>query len=231
MGKESVKYSRQNPSARYRRLVELYREMHVRGELIRGIAPEHTFPGSSLVPQAHHIRRLVAQTESRSILDYGCGKGTQYRPMPLAPNGPERGPERWESMQEYWNVERIECYDAAYLPFSRLPSGRFDGVICTDVLEHCPEDDLAWIVGELFGFAVRFVFASVACHPAVKRLPNGENAHCTVRPPEFWQEVFANVAARRSELLWEVRAYTKGQEADVRLGNTTSTELAPVARA
>jgi 2-polyprenyl-3-methyl-5-hydroxy-6-metoxy-1,4-benzoquinol methylase len=227
MGKESVKYSRQNPSARYRRLVELYRDMHVRGELIRGIAPENTFPGSSLAPQAHHIRRLVAQTESRSILDYGCGKGTQYRPMALAGNGSER----WQSMQEYWNVERIECYDAAYLPFSRLPSGRFDGVISTDVLEQCPEDDLAWIVDELFSFAGRFVFASIACHPAMKRLPNGENAHCTVRAPEYWQALFEAAAARRPELLWEVRAYTKGQEADVRLGNTRSAELAPVARA
>jgi SAM-dependent methyltransferase len=227
MGKGELKTSRQNPSARYRRLVELYREMHVRGELIRGIAPEKTFPGSSLLPQAHHVRRLVAQTEARSILDYGCGKGTQYRPMALAENGEAR----WQSMQEYWNVERIECYDAAYLPFSRLPTGRFDGVICTDVLEHCPEDDLAWIVDELLGFAARFVFASIACHPAVKRLPNGENAHCTVRPAEYWQELFAAAAARRPELLWEVRAYTKGQQTDVRLGNTRSAEFPSVARA
>jgi hypothetical protein len=227
MGKGESKHSRQNPSARYRRLVELYREMHVRGELIRGIPAEHTFPGSSLLPQAHHVRRLVAQTETRSMLDYGCGKGTQYRPMALAENGGGR----WQSMQEYWNVERIECYDAAYLPFSRLPSGRFDGVICTDVLEHCPEDDLGWIVDELFSFAARFVFASVACHPAIKRLPNGENAHCTVRAPEYWQELFVAAAARRPELLWEVRAYTKGQQTDVRLGNTRSAELPSVARA
>jgi hypothetical protein len=227
MGKGESKYSRQNPSARYRRLVELYREMHVRGELIRGIAPEHTFPGSSLLPQAHHVRRLVAQTAARSILDYGSGKGSQYRPIRLAENGLER----WQSVQEYWNVERIACYDAAYVPFCRLPSGRFDGVICTDVLEHCPEDDLAWIVEELFGFAALFMFASVACHPAIKRLPNGENAHCTVRAPEYWQEVFAAAAARRPELLWEVRAYTKGQQADVRLGNTSSAELPSVARA
>src|SRR6266480_342735 len=84
MGKAADTHSRQNPSARYRRLLDLYREMHVRGELIRGIAPERTFPGSSLLPQAHHVRRLVAQTGARSILDYGSGKGSQYRPLQLA---------------------------------------------------------------------------------------------------------------------------------------------------
>jgi hypothetical protein len=147
--------------------------------------------------------------------------------MPLAQNGEGS----WQSMQEYWNVERIACYDPAYTPFSRLPSGRFDGVVSTDVLEHCPEDDLEWIVAEIFSFATHFVFASVACHPAAKSLPNGENAHCTVKAPAFWQQIFARAAARRPDLLWEVRAYTKGEEADVRLGNTRSVELPAIGRA
>src|SRR5437016_9830380 len=64
MGKAAEAHSRRNPSARYRRLLELYREMHVRGELTRGIGPERTFPGKSLLAQAHHVRRLVAQTRS-----------------------------------------------------------------------------------------------------------------------------------------------------------------------
>ena len=133
-------------------------------------------------------------------------------------------------MQEYWGVERIVCFDPAYEPFSRAPQGLFDGVICTDVLEHCPEADLPWIIAELFGFARRFVFASIACHPAVKRLPNGENAHCTVRPPPFWAELFISAANSHPDLLWEARAYTKGSEGgDIRLGNAAGAELSPVA--
>ena len=60
-----------------------------------------------------------------------------------------------------------------------------------DVLEHCPEQDLRWIVAEIFGFANRFVFANVASYEAMTTLPNGENAHCTVRPSEWWNAVFA----------------------------------------
>jgi hypothetical protein len=95
-------------------------------------------------------------------------------------------------------------------------------VICTDVLEHCPEEDLPWIVGELFGYARLFVFANVACYPAMKTLPNGENAHCTIRPVEFWREIFQNAAAAASEkaagargdaLLWEVWADTAANAA------------------
>jgi hypothetical protein len=54
-------------------------------------------------------------------------------------------------------------------------------VISTDVLEHCPgKVNVPWIVDEMFGYATRFVFANVAVIPAGKRLPNGENAHCTI---------------------------------------------------
>jgi len=124
---------------------------------------------------------------------------------------------RWNSMQEYWGVESIRCYDPGHPPFSVLPEGGFDAVICTDVLEHCPEEDLPWIVGELFGYARRFVFANVACYPAAKTLPNGENAHCTIRPVAFWRALFDRAAldaasdqaaAERSGLLWEVWADT-----------------------
>lgn len=223
MQSSSTAHSRRKPSERYRRLLELYREMHVRGEVLRRLPPESTFPGASLLPQAHHVRRLVAQTGARTILDYGSGKGQQYRPLKIF----DRTGSSWESVQDYWQVERIACFDPAYEPFSRLPAETFDGVLSTDVLEHCPQDDLPWIVAELFSLARHFVFASVACHPAVKRLPNGENAHCTVRPPEFWETLFS----RSATTMWEVRAYTKGKEGDVRLGNAPGDELPGVAAA
>ena len=87
---------------------------------------------------------------------------------------------------DYWGIDYVHCYDPSYAKYSTLPLGPFDGVICTDVLEHCPEDDLPWIVTEIFAYAENFVYANVACYPAMKRFPTGENAHCTVRAPEWW---------------------------------------------
>ncbi len=98
----------------------------------------------------------------------------------------------------------MRCYDPGYAPHSARPPGRFDGVISTDVLEHCPEEDLAWILEEIFGYATRFVYLNVACYPARKTLPNGENAHATVRPPDWWRDKVA--AASRPELKWALHA-------------------------
>lgn len=193
-------YSRNNPSPRYIALQAQYRTMHEKGEEFLQIAPENTFPGASLLPQAPRIKRLIDLTDSVTILDYGSGKGRQYEPQ-LIEDG--KGGQ-WDSIADYWDVEPVVCYDPCYPPFSKLPSGKFDGVISTDVLEHCPEEDIPWIAGEIFSYAKRFVFANVACYPARKRLPSGENAHCTIRPVEWWKDVFEDLARAHGNLAWEV---------------------------
>jgi hypothetical protein len=195
-------HSRSNPSRRFSELLGQYQQMHREGDVRHGLSAAETFNGRSLPRQAQRIRGLIARTGATTILDYGCGKGTQYLPTTIT----EHGVPRWSSIQEYWGVQSIACYDPAYEPFSKLPQGSFDGVICTDVLEHCPEADLEWIVAELFGYARRFVFANVACYPARKTLPNGENAHCTILPVERWHALFDSTAARFPGLLWEVWA-------------------------
>jgi hypothetical protein len=217
MAHEHSHYSRNNPSPRFQQLVEQYRSLHRDGDPQKGIAPGQMFDGRSLPRQAQRIKAMIARSSARTLLDYGSGKGTQYLPAKI----PENGVPRWNSMQEYWGVESIRCYDPGHPPFSALPEGVFDGVVCTDVLEHCPEQDLHWIVGELFRFARSFVFANVACYPAVKTLPNGENAHCTIRPVEFWRALFESAARGSSAVLWEVWADVPrgGGLAEVRFGN------------
>ena len=117
----------------------------------------------------------------------------------------------FRSIPEFWGVT-VTCYDPAYEPFSRIPVGTFDGVICTDVLEHCPEQDIPWILSELFSFARRFVFANVACYPAMKHLPNGENAHCTVRSADWWREQLARVSAAYAAIRYEFLLDEAGQD-------------------
>ena len=208
-------YSRDNPSPRYRELLEQYRAMHRDGDLQRGIAAEKMFSGMSLPPQARRIKALVARAGAKTLLDYGCGKASAYRAKFVD------GAMAWNGVREYWGVAEVRLYDPGYAPHSELPTGTFNGVICTDVLEHCPEEDLGWIVGELFAYAERFVFANVACYPAGKTLPNGENAHCTIRPTDFWHALFASAAASRPGMLWEVWASVGHNDpaGDTRLAN------------
>lgn len=195
-------FSRSNPSPRYRELQALYSQLHREGERSLGIAARDTFPGKSLFPHLKRIKDLIDRTGARTVLDYGSGKGRQYDPQPIRAEGLKTA----GSVQEYWGVESIRCYDPGYPQYAELPSQPCDGVVCTDVLEHCPEADLPWIVEEIFCFARRFVYLNVACFPARKHLPNGENAHITVRPPDWWRDLVERVAARHAETAWEMTA-------------------------
>jgi hypothetical protein len=204
------KFNRDAPSPRYRRLVEQYRTMHVQGETHLGKPAERTFTGESLPKEAARIKRLVKQTGAMTLLDYGAGKGQQYLPARVVDH--EEGVD-YPDVKAYWGVSEVRCYDPGYSPFMELPEGKFDGVICTDVLEHCPEEDMPWIVGELFGYARKFVYANVACFPARKTLPSGGNAHCTIRPIKWWEELITRAARSHPAVRYEFRlVYLKGAQ-------------------
>jgi hypothetical protein len=192
-------YSRAQPSPRYRELIALYGRMHLEGETTLGIPAHQTFPGASLAPHLARIKQWIDRTGARTVLDYGAGKGLQYRPQKVVVDGRHVA----DGIAEYWDVDEVRCFDPGYPPHSALPAGRFDGVICTDVLEHCPEEDLPWILDEIFGYAKEFVYLNVACFPARKTLPNGENAHATVRSPQWWRELVAGHAAT---VPWDLHA-------------------------
>ncbi len=194
-------FSRTSPSPRYRELIDLYRTMHQRGEQFHELAPEDTYAGQSLLRHVETIRNLVEMHAARSLLDYGSGKGRQYAGVAVKlPDG-----RRFESVPAYWGVDQVTCYDPAYEPYARLPRDQFDGVISTDVLEHCPQPDVGWVVDELFSFARRFVYANVACYPAHKRLANGENAHCTIQAPQWWGHVFRQASLGRPDIRYYVQ--------------------------
>ncbi len=184
------RYSRENPSPRYRELLAYYQQLHEEGD---GTIPsEEMYMGTSTLYFASAIRNLIRYYGARTLLDYGAGKGRHYTAAKLVlPDGRKLPP-----LKEYWQFESVTCYDPGYAPFREVPTGTFDGVICCDVLEHCPQEDLPWIIDELFRYAKKFVFANVASYPALKHLPNGENAHCSVLAPSWWEELIRETADR-----------------------------------
>jgi SAM-dependent methyltransferase len=195
-----VSFSRAAPSARYRELIALYRRLHAEGEKRLGLAPDQTYPGVSLLPHLRRIKALIADTGARSVLDYGCGKAQLYDLADL--DVPGLG--RIASVVDYWDIDEVSCYDPCVPAFERLGEQPCDGVIATDVLEHCPEEDVPWIVAELFAHARKFVFASIACYAAKTHLPNGENAHCTIRPLAWWRNTFETAARERPGPIWKL---------------------------
>jgi hypothetical protein len=197
---EGTSYNTDHPSPRYQQLIQAYRHMHEQGSPEQGIAAAAMFPGQSLGEHVLSIWSMVQKFNCRTLLDYGCGKAMLYQRnnQIQLPDG-----RKASNLQELLGVDAT-LYDPGVRRYSEKPAGRFDIVVCTDVLEHCGEDDLPWIVGELFDYAQHCLFANVACYPARKHLPNGENAHCTVKPVDWWQALFNRISSRYPQITWQV---------------------------
>jgi len=144
-----------------------YGEMHESGK---------RFPGYSLGAYVDSIAKLVEKHDATRLLDYGSGKGYQY----LA----RRYHERWGGVLPY-------CYDIGVSQLSAKPEGQFDGVICTDMLEHIERDDLPLIIDELIGYTVNggFLFLGISCRPTRKKLPKGGDVHRTIERPDWWAKL------------------------------------------
>ncbi|MCI5050525.1 MAG: hypothetical protein MRY32_09415 [Rickettsiales bacterium] len=178
-------YSRENPSPRFTELLAMYETMHQEGDTHNEIAAEDTFKGISLAPQLTRIKECCVKHDCKTLTDYGCGKALAYQVSPINIPGAGMQP----SVKEYLGLEGITLYDPGYEPYAEFPKVKSDIVVCTDVLEHCPEDDALWIAREIMSLANKCVFFNIACYPAAKFLPNGENAHCTIKPEHWWQSM------------------------------------------
>jgi len=132
---------------------------------------EKRYRGGLLPDVVEEIAKMMHYHEAVTLLDYGSGKGRQY-----------------EELQQHhaWGGSQPTCYDPAYPPFSQKPTGQFDGVICTDVAEHIPTDKIYSFLKVVISYARKFVVFCIFTGLAGKTLPDGRNAHLTVRPPEWW---------------------------------------------
>ena len=139
------------------------------------------YPGNNLKPQLHHIKDLVKDTKSETLLDFGCGKGLQYT--------------KWNHHEELGVMPAL--YDPAVPEYDTLPDGSFDGVYSTDVMEHIPKEQLPETFSQIFGKAQKFVFLAICTQPALTILPSGENAQCTVEPIGFWTTMIEKYAPKR----------------------------------
>lgn len=187
-----MSYSRENPSPRFQTLMAQYRDMHAHGDRLNDIPPEKTFNGVSLVEHVTAVKSIIDRTGARTLLDYGCGKAEAYEKLTVnLPNGA-----KIKGLKDAWGLERIALYDPGFDKYSARPAGVYDVVISTDVLEHCPEEDVEWIVSDIFSFSRKVVFCSIALYAARKRLPSGENAHVTLKNAGWWVDMFEAQKAR-----------------------------------
>jgi|GEM_PF-859776 len=193
-----LKYSRENPSPRYRILSEQYGMMHT--SAAQAVGQVGDFAGTRMnFIYAPLIKDFLQAHEVTSLLDYGGGRGLQYQPME------QPGGSVFPGLASYYRVETARSFDAGWPVECPYPAGeKFDAVVSCDVLEHIDQDDLPWVVDELFAFARKAIFVAIGSYPAAKTLPNGENAHCTIKPSSWWRPIFAAAARRHPGIRYRV---------------------------
>jgi hypothetical protein len=110
------------------------------------------------------VLKLAESQKLKSILDYGCGKGS----LAAALNFPI-----WE-------------YDPC-VPGKEAAPRPAEFVVCTDVLEHIEPDNLGATLEDLKRVTLATAFFSIHTGPAKKVLPDGRNAHLIQQGMDWWK--------------------------------------------
>ena len=154
-------------------LIEQYRQLHA----TRPYGRSSEFQLGFVQRHLHRLPRL------ETIADYGCGQS------------------RFVDWLAKLNDARALRYDPAIAEHATRLDGPVDLVLCTDVMEHIPEEAVERTLADIRRLSPAAYF-NISLRPARARLPNGANAHCTVRPKDWWEDrlhpLFTNLTEVRS---------------------------------
>ncbi|MEM8552218.1 MAG: hypothetical protein AAGF45_07520 [Pseudomonadota bacterium] len=136
--------------------------------------------GNTAVRMKRFIEPWVQLAAPLSILDYGAGQGG------------------FVDLLDVPSLSDRQSYDPAIPSLSSRPGGDVDYVVCIDVLEHLEPEEVPGVLADIAGLS-RKALIIVTTAPARAVLPDGRNAHTTIRPPRWWKariaEAFGTAAA------------------------------------
>lgn len=135
-------------------------------ELNRQLHAENDGYGAGSGRHAAKVAALRQETESDTVLDYGCGKGGLKRAL--------------------GNPDWMREYDPAVSGKDGKPE-MADMVVCTDVLEHIEPELLDNVLTHIARLAAKAVFLVIATRPAGKTLADGTNAHKIIENAAWWR--------------------------------------------
>ncbi len=134
------------------------------------------------------LKNIFDDFNVKTVLDYGSGRGSWEKKIYN---------DGTVSALEYFNLDKVYQYEPTIRDSKKIAS---DCVVCFDVLEHVYICDLKNVVTDLYNHAKKIVVIQVACYNAKAQLPNGENAHVTVRNPIWWKGFLDAISTEFSEI-------------------------------
>lgn len=138
------------------------------------------------------LKEVIETYSVKSILDFGCGKSVLVNQL----------------KQMYPDINVIG-WDPVFNDDTELPSN-VDLVISTDVLEHIEPKELDSVLKKLKNISNIAHYHLIACHKAVKILPDGRNAHLIIESPKWWADkLVANSFSIQKEFIESRKSKSK----------------------
>lgn len=179
-----------NLSKQGKELIKLYEKMAQDGyKRTDGIEIKKAFSDFELRKFRNLCKEKISNEKIKTLLDYGGG-GSNW-------DEPNFDPLTGKSAKEFFNLQKVIKFEPARNLSEKKKS---DCVTCIDVLEHIYIADIPNVVEELFSLTNHLLVINVACYKAAAILPNGENAHITVRPPAWWKGVFDTISVNHNNV-------------------------------
>lgn len=172
--------------------IEKYRKLHTKEENFLQLYPykdqkpeernvgDDVMSGYQGKKKFNRYVKIVSEKKGYpiSVLDYGCGR----------PLGTWRYFKSNQMLIRTWS-----SYDPAVPGFDIRPIGKFDFIICADVVEHIPEEALEWVLDDMRSYLEDDGVIAIATtgDKAHKAFLDGENLHCTMKSLDEWRSILS----------------------------------------
>lgn len=177
-------------SPQYNLLLDHYSHMAENGyHRTDGQFVKNVYSDAEPLKFSQSIKKIVEYFKAETALDYGSG-GSNLNTVELQQD---------IKFIDFVGLKKIYPFEPAR---KKGKLKKCDLVLCFDVLEHIFINDVPWVLKELFANAKQCVIINVACYKAAALLPNGENAHITVRPPLWWLGQIECISTLYPEIYW-----------------------------
>jgi hypothetical protein len=178
-------------SKKGKNLIKLYKQMVENGyERTNHTIVKKAFSYFELTAYREPILSIFHDHTINTVLDYGCGASDWQ--------ADDFDKETGQSAIKYFHLQHAFRYDPARNLDERQ---KVDCVLSFDVLEHIFISDIPAVLRDMFSYAKEIIILNVACYPAAAKLPNGENAHVTIRPPEWWKGMLDSISVEYPKVL------------------------------